>query len=115
VDSEEILMSNQYEVLTPNEVLTLKKGSQLLLEQSTFKVAELLQCMKDELHGHPATKGPWFVQGMECEVLSPNKDWRKGKVRVCIAFIDDAPETIESPLDSIRQTSVNQAVGALDE
>jgi hypothetical protein len=115
VDSEENVMSNQYKVLTPNEVLTLQKGSQLLLEQTTFKVAELLQCMKDELPGHPTTKGPWFGQGMECEVLSPNKDWRKGKVRVCVVFIDDAPETIESPLDSIRQTSVNQAIGDLSE
>ena len=86
-----------------------------MLEQTTFKVAELLQRMEDELSGYPHIKEPWFGQGLECEVLSPNKGWRKGKVRVCIAFIDDAPETIESPLDSIRQTSINQAFGDLSE
>lgn len=99
-------MSEPYEVLGLNEVVTLQADCQLLLDQSTFKVTELLQPMRDDLSGEDAVKEKWFGPGMECEVLSPNKGWRKGKVRICVAFLDDEHQPLPSPLDSIRKAGV---------
>ncbi|MBR8827968.1 MAG: hypothetical protein DSM107014_08720 [Gomphosphaeria aponina SAG 52.96 = DSM 107014] len=52
----------------------------------------------------------WFGEGVECELLKPNKNWRKCKLRIKISleacFEDEkAEENLpKSPLDEIRNT-----------
>jgi KGK domain len=54
-------------------------------------------------------QGKWG-QGIECETLRPGDPaWRNGKIKLCLSleFTPDEPEeemeSIESPLDEIRQ------------
>ena len=48
----------------------------------------------------------WFFQGEECEILKAgSKGWQKGKIKinVTLEFIPDESESVESPLDDVRQ------------
>jgi hypothetical protein len=49
------------------------------------------------------------LDGVECEMLSPNKSWRKGKVKISLEFIPDESDEYESPLDEIRREMQNQS------
>ena len=68
----------------------------------------------------PCNWGDWFGQGVECQLLRPGSEgWRKGKLKIEISLkfypdeLNEAkvagkvePEPDESPLDSIRQLTV---------
>ncbi len=48
----------------------------------------------------------WFNDGEKCEILKAgSQGWQKGKIKINITleFIPDEPESIESPLDDVRQ------------
>ncbi|MEB3885109.1 KGK domain-containing protein [Lyngbya sp. CCY1209] len=86
-------------------------GASALMFQCTFKVSEFLTIMQSKLEEEHI-----FGEGIECELLSPGRDWQKGKFRLCLEFlgegaIDDGgavpslpynpgqpPETLPPPL-----------------
>ncbi|MGL5081700.1 MAG: KGK domain-containing protein [Microcoleaceae cyanobacterium] len=70
------------EILDDNDVL--HTGSSALMFQCTFKTSEYLALMQSKLEEEQL-----FGQGMDCEVLCPNQQWRKGKVRMCLEFESD--------------------------
>lgn len=52
----------------------------------------------------------WFKQGENCEILrAGSSGWQTGKIKinVTLEFIPEEPESIESPLDDIRQAEIN--------
>lgn len=105
-------MENQFEHLRRDEAISISDSDQFLISHTTFKVKELLKTMEGLL-GAPEK---WFDEGVSCEIISPSKSWRKGRVKVCLEFYPDEAETPEilesdepennqkSPLDDIRQT-----------
>ncbi len=105
-----------------------------MLSSSSFKVGILLDKIKQSfsIEGFkhlvqnitsigqiPNNSTHWFDDGVNCEFLEPNKDWKKGKVKikVILEFYFDEPDEKDlvkhetnindSPLDEIRQ-SINQ-------
>jgi hypothetical protein len=61
-----------------------------------------MQALKDNYFGraNPDVASKWLIEGANCEVLSPGKGWRKGKVKISLVF---CPDEADSPLDDIRQ------------
>ena len=78
----------------------------------------------NKIHTQLSTKGgmpnvslkEWFFSGVSCELLIPNKDWKKGQVmiKIFVEFCPDEPDKeesteeikkniSESPLDDIRK------------
>ena len=100
-----------------------KSDSVLLVDESSIKVKILMEKMKYAFltDGFNSLRSSisrianlcygadnWFNKGVDCELLEPGKNWKKGKVKINIQleFIPDEPEIneIESPLDDIRQS-----------
>ena len=73
-----------------------------MIAHTTFKVYEFMKSLKENYFGRviPELTNKWFKEGMNCEVLSPGKGWRKGKVKIALIF---CPDKSDSPLDDIRQ------------
>ena len=55
----------------------------------------------------PGSSKQWFVDGIDCEMLQPSKNWKKGKIRfrLILEFAPDEPEPSDpnSTLDDIRK------------
>lgn len=54
----------------------------------------------------------WVDEGVECDLLIPNQNWKKGTLRLALIFEESEPTTevnleSTSPLDDIRQ-KINQ-------
>lgn len=48
----------------------------------------------------------WVTDGFPCEILSPKKDWVKGRIKIQFVFEPDEkrePQPKPSPLDDLRQ------------
>ena len=45
-------------------------------------------------------KEKWIDEGVPCKMLSPNQNWQSGKIKICLQFIPEQPESV---LDDIRQ------------
>lgn len=108
----EIKIENQFEHLRGDKAISIPDSDQFLISHTTFKVKEFLKTMEGLL-GAPEK---WFDEGVSCEIISPSKSWRKGKVKVCLEFYPDEskipeipernePENsqLKSSLDDIRQ------------
>ncbi|MEG3840572.1 KGK domain-containing protein [Microcoleus sp. herbarium14] len=61
-----------------------------LMYQCTFKISEFTTIMQSKL-----LEEKLFSDGMDCEVLSPGKSWRKGKLRMRLEFCPIEPEVKE--------------------
>lgn len=81
-----------FELLSSDAVITVQDPKDLfLVEQSTFRVAEFVDSVREYYNADEAEL-KWWVDGVECEMLQPNQPWRKGKIKLVIAFIPDQPE-----------------------
>ena len=69
-----------------------------MINHHTYKVEELLYEIGNKIDHRK--RDQWYIEGLPCEVLSPNQSWRKGKVKISLEFI---PDEVESPLDSVRE------------
>jgi hypothetical protein len=79
--------------LNDDDVISME-ANWSLLGTSTFKVSQIIQCLKDRVGA--SIIGRWFVEGAECEVLSPRGGgWQKGKIRIHFEFIPDEPTSVE--------------------
>jgi hypothetical protein len=109
-------MNSKFKRLDQSAVISSKENISNLVYHTTFKVEELLEAMQNRI-GEPEG---WFGAGMDCEVLSLNQGWQKGKVRWSLEFCPDEPDLTnpsgendeaspqpESPLDDIRRTIVD--------
>ncbi|MBD1995878.1 KGK domain-containing protein [Leptolyngbya sp. FACHB-541] len=109
-------MNSKFKRLDQNAVISSKENVSRLIYHTTFKVTELLEAIQN----HTGEHKEWLGEGMDCEVLSLNQGWQKGKVRWSLEFCPDEPDLTnpsgendetssqpESPLDDIRRTIVD--------
>lgn len=78
-----------------------------------FKLGELLKKMNaqiiginiDEWHKDDAyrERKKWHNEGVNCEILQPGGNWKKGKVRIRIS-LEFCPDEPKSMFDDIRQS-----------
>lgn len=71
------------------------------MPHTTFKAKEFLEAMKSGL-GAPER---WLEEGINCEVISPGKSWRKGRVRISLEFYPDESNSIEIPISDKSGTT----------
>ena len=120
-------MSNKFETLDSEEVLSINEVLKIVLNQPTFKVIEFLLAFKEIIKKQSSIyvdrrtdeKAQWFDEGVNAQVLRYGaKNWQRGKVRIkfTLEFCPDEPEVQktstphqletsepESPLDNIRR------------
>ncbi|NEO34597.1 MAG: hypothetical protein F6K36_30250 [Symploca sp. SIO3C6] len=110
-------MTKKLVTLKDDDVLSIKGGERLVMSSDVFKFEEFYKNLKSRILGNYQTekKEKWLAEGVDCELLSPNYPWRKGKIRLRLEFILDEPAindssqgnttngTADSSLDDIRQ------------
>ncbi|MCL1473891.1 KGK domain-containing protein [Argonema antarcticum] len=116
-------MSDKFEPLKWDEVVSIDNSAKILIPHRTFTVSELvkaaLELVKSTIPsaGWTVEKAKWAGEGVEADVLKYGaKGWQQGKVRLTIEFCPDEPEVEESttsnqpeipqpesPLDDLRQ------------
>lgn len=119
-------MSNNFEPLRADEVVSVEDDLKILINHPTFKVIELKDALIKMLNdydyifreGKKDEKAKWFfIKGINAQVLRHSANgWQKGKVRINLEFCPDEPEVKkksisnppetsepESPLDEIRR------------
>lgn len=75
-------MAEKFEALHENDVISTSGSS--LMFQCTFKVSEFMTILHSKLEEESL-----FSEGIECEVLSPGKQWRKGRIQLRLEFCPD--------------------------
>ena len=88
-------MDDSQNFLKEDDVLSTPASA--LMYQCTFKVSEFLTIMQSKL---PEEK--LFTDGMDCEVLSAGKAWRKGKIRLRLEFCQNEPDLPEQKALMVR-------------
>ncbi len=79
-------MADGFEALHQEDVISTSGSS--LMFQCTFKVSEFMTILHSKLEEESL-----FSEGINCEVLSPGKNWRKGKIQLRLEFCPDEEET----------------------
>lgn len=79
-------MADGFEALHEEDVISTSGSS--LMFQCTFKVSEFMSILHSKLEEESL-----FSEGINCEVLSPGKNWRKGKIQLRLEFCPDDEET----------------------
>jgi len=79
-------MAEGFEVLHEEDVISTSGSS--LMFQCTFKVSEFMTILHSKLEEESL-----FSEGIDCEVLSPGQQWRKGKIQLRLEFCPDEEET----------------------
>ena len=87
------------QLLDSNDVISVEGKDKILISHKTFTLEEFLQTVFDKWFCNDVGK-KWIFDGTPCQILSPGKPWRTGKVKITLEFIADEPE---SPLDEIRR------------
>jgi hypothetical protein len=80
------MMADKFEALHEGDVISTSGSS--LMFQCTFKVSEFMTILHSKLEEESL-----FSEGIECEVLSPGKQWRKGKIQLRLEFCPDEEES----------------------
>ncbi|MBW4576334.1 MAG: KGK family protein [Aphanothece sp. CMT-3BRIN-NPC111] len=86
------------------------------MSHCTFRVGEFIEAMtgilsKNIIVGNDFNKKEdlikWFSEGINGEILSPNKEWKNGKVRikVTLEFCPDEPDVEETPVSNNLEIS----------
>jgi hypothetical protein len=123
-------MSEEFEILEPNEVVTILEENYnylVVLSHKTFRADEFVvrankpfsEGLVRNRSGYPSDlPDKWFNTGIDSEILKLGaKNWQKGKVRIRVSleFCPDEPEIEEivsnqlevappeSPLDDLRR------------
>ena len=86
-------MEETNKFINSDEVISIdNKDDNVLLNHHTYKAEEFLHRLGDHIDRNK--KGKWIDEGVPCKVLSPNQNWQKGKIKICLQFIPDQPESI---------------------
>lgn len=107
-------MVKRHEQLENDAIVSLKEFDLILMPHVTFKMSEFIERLGAVLVISAEKWRKWGFEGVESEILSPGKGWRKGKIRLTLEFLPDEPELEEietnkeipqpeSPLDDIRR------------
>lgn len=92
-------MKDTDKIINQDEVITIyDRNDNVLISHHTYQAKEFLHRLGE--HVDRNKKDKWIDEGVPCKMLSPNQNWQKGKIKICLQFI---PDTSESPLDDIRQ------------
>lgn len=92
-------MEENNKILTDNEVISINnKDDNILISHHTYQASEFLNRLGKHIDSHKKEK--WIDEGVPCKMLSPNQNWQQGKVKICLQFIPDRPESV---LDDVRQ------------
>lgn len=92
-------MENSERMINGNEVVSIKDpDDNVLLGHHTYKAEEFLNRLGKHIDRHK--KERWIEKGLLCKLLAPNQNWQKGKIKICLQFIPEQPESV---LDDIRQ------------
>jgi len=82
-----------------DEVISIdNKDDNVLIGHYTYKAEEFLSRLGEHIGNHK--KERWIDKGVPCKMLSPNQNWQKGKIKICLQFIREEPDSV---LDDIRQ------------
>jgi hypothetical protein len=93
-----LTMNNIDRIINDNEVLSINnKEDNVLINHHTYTSEEFLHTLGKHIDRNKKDK--WIVEGVPCQLLSPNQNWQKGRVKICLQFIPDQPESI---LDDLR-------------
>ncbi|KJH73489.1 KGK domain-containing protein [Aliterella atlantica] len=89
-----------------------KSNERIWLSHPMFKTGELLKHINSKAIGIDfhhwedenayKERKRWYEEGVDCEMLQPNSNWKKGKLKIRIS-LEFRPDRPESPLDDIRQ------------
>lgn len=79
-------MSNKVYLLKDDDVVSTSSSS--LMYQCTFKVSEYLAIIQTKLEAEQL-----LAEGLDCEILRPQKPWIKGKIKLRLEFEIDESET----------------------
>lgn len=74
-------MTREFEPLEQDAIVYVKERDTLISGYTTFEVSELVAAMQTQI----GQSENWF-EGIECEILSPNRGLHKGKVRIALEF-----------------------------
>ncbi|MBW4533407.1 MAG: KGK family protein [Pleurocapsa minor HA4230-MV1] len=86
-------------LIISNEVISIdNQEDNIVISHSTYIAEEFFKQLRSRLGCH--NKDQWTNEGVPCKILSPNQNWQKGKIRICLQFI---PDRSESVLDDIRE------------
>ena len=94
-----LIMEETNKFISGDEVISIDdEDNNIVISHHTYKAEEFL----DRLGKHidRDKKEIWIEKGVPCKMLSPNQNWRKGKIKICLQFIPECPESV---LDDIRQ------------
>lgn len=91
-------MEEANKFISGDEVISIENiDDNVLLGHHTYKAEEFLSRLGKHIDKHKKDK--WIDKGVPCKMLSPNQQWQKGKIKICLEFIPDKPKSI---LDDIR-------------
>ncbi len=97
-------MENEVVSLTRDDVVSVANEDNDLFGSVTFTVGQATDELADRVLSNSEI---WVKDGVECRVLRPGSNWRKGKVRLSLEFIPDEAEQVpqqpESILDDLRR------------
>jgi hypothetical protein len=93
------MMEEVNKLIDSDEVISIdNQEDNIVISHSTYIAEEFLKQFRSRL-GCP-NKDQWTNEGVPCKILSPNQNWQKGKIRICLQFI---PDRSESVLDDLRE------------
>jgi hypothetical protein len=87
-------MNREFEPLEQNAIVYVKESDTLISGYTTFEVSELVEAMQNQI----GQSENWF-EGIECEILSPNRGLYRGKVRIALEFCGEELELPEQEDD----------------
>jgi len=79
-------MTNKVYLLKDDDVVST--SSSAVMYQCTFKVSEYLAIIQTKLEAEQL-----LDEGLDCEILRPQKPWIKGKIKLRLEFEIDESET----------------------
>lgn len=90
---------NTNKLIKGDEVISIdNEKDNIIISHSTYIAEEFLK--KFRSHFGCRNEDQWTNEGVPCKILSPNQNWQKGKIRICLQFI---PDRSESVLDDLRE------------
>ncbi|MGL4759387.1 MAG: KGK domain-containing protein [Patescibacteria group bacterium] len=93
------MMEEVNKLINSDEVISIdNQEDNIIMSHSTYIAEEFLEKFRSRLGCQ--NKDQWTNEGVTCKILSPNQNWQKGKIRICLQFI---PDRSESVLDDIRE------------
>lgn len=92
-------MEEANKFINGEEVISIANpDDNVLLGHHTYKAEEFLSRLGKHIDKHKKEK--WIDKGVPCKMLSPNQQWLKGRIKICLQFVPEQPESV---LDDIRK------------